>query len=99
MSKAAQFRERTVVLEDIVYIIKCDCNVLDPSDCYVVVCAGINAEYARYNCVRVRRFNDAEHIARALRLINARCSSLDELLKVLGVPRSIAVEVRSRVCG
>jgi hypothetical protein len=85
---------KSIVLGDAVYIIKRSCSA---DSCYFVICAGIDFGNARHNCVRVESL-DAEHLARALRLINARCSSLSELLSALNVARSTADQVIQSLC-
>ncbi|MCG2892908.1 MAG: hypothetical protein L7H00_05170, partial [Vulcanisaeta sp.] len=64
-------RERVIMARDAVYIIKRDCSIINPSDCFIVVCLGVDYDSARYNCVRIRRLDDAEYLTKALRLINA----------------------------
>jgi hypothetical protein len=86
---------KSIVLGDVVYIIKRSCGA--GSNCFFVICAGIDFGGARHNCVRVESL-DAEHLARALRLINARCSSLSELLSSLNVARNTANQAIQLLC-
>ena len=93
-------REKVIMAKDAVYVIKRDCSVVNPNDCYVVVCLGLTYDDARYNCVRVRRLDDAEHLTRALRLINAdkRCRSIGEALSALNVPQDVVGKVMQLLC-
>jgi len=93
-------KEKVIMARDAVYIIKRDCNVFNPSDCFIVVCLGVSYDDARYNCVRIRRLDDAEYLAKALRLVNAdkRCRSVSEVLSALNTPQTIANHVIQLLC-
>jgi hypothetical protein len=93
-------RERIIMARDAVYIIKRGCSDLNPNDCFVVVCLGIDYDSARYNCVRVRRLDDVEYLMKALRLVNAdkRCRSIGEVLSALNIQQSTANQVMQLLC-
>jgi len=93
-------KEKVIMARDAVYIIKRDCNVINPSDCFIVVCLGVSYDDARYNCVKVRRLDNAEYLTKALRLINAdkRCRSINEVLSALNVSQSIINQVFQLLC-
>jgi hypothetical protein len=93
-------KEKVIMAKDAVYIIKRDCSVVNPNDCYVLVCLGVSYEDARRNCVRVRRLDDAEYLVKALRLINAdkRCGSVNEVLMALKAPQDVANQVMRLLC-
>ena len=93
-------KEKVIMARDAVYIIKRDCSVINPSDCFIVVCLGVSYEDARHNCVRVRRLDDAEYLVKALRLINAdkRCRSVSEVLTALNVPQNTINQVIQLLC-
>jgi len=97
---SAEGREKVIMARDAVYIIKRDCSVVNPSDCFIVVCLGVSYDDARYNCVRVRRLDDAEYLVRALRLINAdkRCRSVGEVLSALNASQNIINQVIQSLC-
>jgi hypothetical protein len=93
-------KEKVIMARDAVYIIKRDCNVINPSDCFIVVCLGVSYDDARYNCVKVRRLDDVEYLVKALRLINAnkRCRSVNEVLTALNIQQSTANQVMQLLC-
>ncbi len=93
-------KEKVIMAKDAVYIIKRDCSVVNPNDCYVLVCLGVSYEDAKRNCVRVRRLDDAEYLVKALRLINAdkRCGSVNEVLTALNIPPNTANQVMRLLC-
>ncbi len=93
-------KEKVIMARDAVYIIKRDCGVTNNSDCFMVVCLGVSYDDTRYNCVRVRRLDDAEYLTKALRLINAdkRCRSISEVLTALNVQQSTANQVIQLLC-
>jgi len=93
-------KEKVIMAKDAVYIIKRDCSVVNPNDCYVLVCLGITYDDAKHNCVRVRRLDDAEYLVKALRLINAdkRCRSISEVLLALNIPQNVANQVMQLLC-
>jgi hypothetical protein len=93
-------KEKVIMARDAVYIIKRDCSTINPNDCFMVVCLGVSYEDARYNCVRVRRLDDAGYLVKALRLINAdkRCGSVSEVLTALKAPQDVANQVMRLLC-
>ena len=93
-------KEKVIMAKDATYIIKRDCNVINPNDCYVLVCLGSTYDDARYNCVKVRKLDDAEYLAKVLRLINAdkRCKSISEVLTALNIQQSTANQVMQLLC-
>ena len=93
-------KEKVIMAKDAVYIIKRDCSVVNPNDCYVLVCLGITYDDAKHNCVRVRRLDDAEYLVKALRLFNAdkRCKSISEVLSALNIPQNVANQVMQLLC-
>jgi hypothetical protein len=93
-------KEKIIMAKDAVYIIRRDCSVVNPNDCYVLVCLGVSYEDARRNCVRVRRLDDTEYLVKALRLINAdkRCRSISEVLTALNIPQNTANQVIQLLC-
>jgi len=93
-------KEKVIMARDAVYIIKHDCSVINPSDCFMVVCLGVDYDNARYNCVRIRRLDDTEYLVKALRLINAdkRCRSVSEVLTALNVPQNTINQVIQLLC-
>jgi len=93
-------KEKVIMAKDATYIIKRDCSVVNPNDCYVLVCLGITYDDAKHNCVRIRRVDDAEYMVKALRLINAdkRCKSISEVLTALNVQQSTANQVMQLLC-
>jgi hypothetical protein len=99
-AKSEEKREKVIMAKDATYIIKRDCGVTNNSDCFMVVCLGAGYDDARYNCVRVRRLDDAEYLVKALRLINAdkRCRSISEVLTALNVQQSTANQVMQLLC-
>jgi len=93
-------KEKVIMARDAVYIIKRDCSAINPNDCFIVVCLGVDYDSARYNCVRVRRLDDAEYLTKALRLINAdkRCRSVSEVLTALNAPQNTINQVIQLLC-
>ena len=93
-------KEKVIMARDAVYIIKRDCSVVNPNDCYVLVCLGTTYDDARHNCVRVKRLDDAEYLTKALRLINAdkRCRSVSEVLTALNTQQSTTNQVIQLLC-
>jgi len=93
-------KEKVIMAKDAVYIIKRDCSIINPNDCFVVVCLGVDYDGARHNCVRVRRLDDAEYLVKALRLINAdkRCGSVNEVLMALKTPQDVTNQVMRLLC-
>jgi len=93
-------KERVIMAKDATYIIKRDCSVVNPNDCYVLVCLGISYDDAKHNCVRVRKLDDVEYLVKALRLINAdkRCGSVNEVLTALKISQDVANQVMRLLC-
>jgi len=99
-AKSEEKKEKVIMAKDATYIIKRDCNAINNSDCFMVVCLGATYDDARHNCVRVRRIDDVEHLVKALRLINAdkRCRSVSEVLSALNVQQNTANQVMQLLC-
>ncbi len=93
-------KEKVIMARDAVYIIKHDCSAINPNDCFIVVCLGVDYGSAKYNCVRIRRLDDAEYLVKALRLINAdkRCRSVSEVLTALNIQQSTTNQVMQLLC-
>ena len=99
-TKSEEKKEKVIMTRDVIYVIKRDCSIINPNDCFTVVCLGVSYDDARYNCVKVRRLDDAEYLAKALRLINAdkRCKSISEVLSALNVSQNITNQVVQLLC-